>query len=90
MMDQTLVKWRKLLRWLLRWRWDGKLQEWNLRRPFGRSYATVWTNGVWHTWSKNGTGGWNDAVTDSYCSTEDLVEVAKRQAWIACAKQKFI
>jgi hypothetical protein len=37
--------------------------EWHLEycpKKRWRRVATVWPNGTWHTWDKNGTGGWND------------------------------
>lgn len=46
-----------------------------------RSYATVYLNGIWFTWDKNGTGGENDKSAS--------VEQAKHDAWDACKRQGF-
>lgn len=41
--------------------------------------ATVWPNGVWHTWDANGIGGEN--------ASEPTVELAKREALAALQRQ---
>ena len=49
----------------LRWKFEHSKADgqhcWEYRRWFGygRSIATVWANGVWHTWDKDGCGGEN-------------------------------
>ncbi len=59
----------------------GTLREWKLITPSGKTAATVWSNGVWHTWDREGTGGEN--------SEERSVPEAKRQAFAAVAVQGF-
>jgi hypothetical protein len=68
---------------LFGWFWSPKLKEWNLRKRHNYpSRATVFSNGVWHTWDHNGTGGEN-----SSCET---VEEAKMQAQDSASKQGFL
>ena len=45
-------------------------------------WATVWQNGVWHTWDGNGVGGCN--------SYEKTVELAKAEAMFAAFRQGFL
>jgi len=47
-----------------------------------RVAATVWGDGTWHTWDKNGVGGEN--------SKEDTVEKAKIEASASAMAQGFI
>ena len=53
---------RQLLEWVAKpVELDG-IQEFNLILRFGRkprTVATVWSNGTWHTWDRQGCGGWN-------------------------------
>lgn len=66
------------------WRWiripdplsDGKEGERHLLDPRGRNRATVWPNGVWHTWDTDGIGGENGAAV-----REDG-EVRRPDMWI--------
>ena len=44
--------------------------------------AQVWSNGVWHTWDKNGCGGEN--------ASEPTVERAKTEATASAIAQGFI
>jgi len=48
---------------------------WNLISPEGKVAATVFANGVWSVWDRNGWGGENDV--------EKTVAEAKRQALAA-------
>lgn len=50
------------------------------KRP--RIAATVWDNGVWHTWDHNGVGGEN--------SIEETVAKAKIEAAASAISQGFI
>lgn len=52
-------------------------REWRLMSPSGAVAATVWDNGTWHSWDRNGVGGENDV--------EENVAEAKRQAFAAVA-----
>lgn len=77
---------------VMRWYWSEQYQCWFLKRwRFGRSRATVWPNGVWHTWDGDGVGGEN-----SQCKYAEHMEfearhfAAKREAWEACERQGFI
>lgn len=67
-------------------RWDVKRSldglEWNLLRQDGTSAATVYDNGVWHTWDENGVGGENSA--------EASVELAKAEAVLSALNQGFL
>ena len=67
-------------------RWDIKRSldrlEWNLLRQDGTSAATVYDNGVWHTWDENGVGGENGA--------EASVELAKAEAVLSALNQGFL
>ena len=68
-MSEPLVKWIKTQdRWELHMR--------------NRSVATVWMNGVWHTWDRDGNGGENSA--------EDTVAKAKVEAAASAIAQGFI
>ena len=83
---------RSIYRFFLKWRWEEKGQCWRLR-PFwtNHAHATVWPNGVWHTWDENGVGGEN-----SICEYKEFIPFeqwhfdAKREAWESCEKQGFI
>ena len=68
---------------LFGWFWSTTHREWNLRKKHNSpSRATVFPNGVWHTWDHNGTGGEN-----SSCET---VEEAKREAAFSADTQGFL
>lgn len=45
----------------LKWVWNSKEKQFELRRwfGFGRSIASVYPNNNWHTWDKHGNGGEN-------------------------------
>jgi len=47
-----------------------------------RCAATVWRNGVWHTWDREGAGGENSA--------EDTVNRAKAEAGYSAISQGFV
>lgn len=68
---------------LVSWVWHKRRKEWNLMVQ-GRRYgaATVWTNGVWHTWDRSGVGGEN--------SSESTVEKAKIEAAASAIQQGFV
>ena len=83
------------------WTWDIRFQQWDLRfLRFGDSKATVWPNGTWQTWDKNGVGGWNDKCKHHldmpfeelhFAAIEEAWEsAAKEEAWEACEKQGFV
>lgn len=64
-----------------------KKTKWTLTESEGlpcltTKWATVWFNGVWHTWDKHGVGGYN--------AREDTVDEALRQAYLAAKDQGFI
>ena len=67
-------------------RWDVKVtadgQVWSLLRRDGTRAATVWDNGVWHTWDADGIGGENSA--------EASVEIAKAEAVLSALNQGFL
>lgn len=65
---------------LLQWHKEG--DEWNLRARGKRTIATVFENGVWHTWDRNGNGGEN--------SSEPTAERAKVEAAASAIAQGFI
>ena len=74
---------KRAIRYLVRWYWIDACQEWQLRlTPFGRNRATVFPNGVWHTWDKNGIGGEN--------SRRDTAKNAKREAYYSLMQQEWI
>ena len=74
---------KRIVRYYVKWYWVDACQEWQLRLTrFGRTRATVFTNGVWHTWNENGVGGEN--------WKEDTVEQAKRQAYYSLVGQEWI
>lgn len=61
----------------------ARAERWELVRESDKtSAATVWTNGTWHTWDENGTGGEN--------ASEPTVEQAKRAAALSAHRQGFI
>ncbi len=68
---------------LLSWICRPRKKQWDLMVR-GQKYprATVFDNGVWHTWDRQGTGGEN--------SHEETVDEAKRQAAGAAVLQGFI
>jgi hypothetical protein len=67
--------------WKLTWSTaaDGSRNLIDLDRTHGHSFATVWPNGIWHTWDANGVGGEN--------SQEETVESAQSAAIDALARQ---
>ncbi len=66
------------------WKWNKNLKQWDLKScfGFGRSCATVWNNGTWHTWNKLGIGGEN--------SKETSVSLAMKEAKLSAISQGFI
>lgn len=82
----------RILRNFYIWKWNVRYQQWDLRcTRFGRSVATVWPNGEWHTWDNHGCGGWNSKC--KYCDFIPFADrhfAAKREAWEACEKQGFL
>lgn len=66
----------QLVEWV---RWPG---EWRLYVKKKRHVATVWDNGVWHTWDREGSGGEN--------SVEPTVAQAKVEAAASAIAQGFI
>lgn len=48
----------------------------------GREVATVWNNGIWHTWDSDGVGGENDR--------EYSVCQAKLEATLSAFNQGFL
>lgn len=69
--------------WKVRWdeRLDGSFDAFSIDRVGvkGTNLATVWPNGVWHTWDANGIGGEN--------AQEASVDDAKREALVALQSQ---
>jgi len=65
----------------LQWVWSDDRHEWNLKHD-GRTVATVWDNGYWHTWDHQGIGGEN--------SVEETVKQAKIEAASSAIEQGFI
>jgi len=78
----------KRIKWFfLRWHWHDCSQCWELSYTFaGRSRATVWPNGTWHTWKKCGTGGENGVR--GYEGQE--IWSIKIQAFEACIRQGLV
>ncbi len=68
---------------LVRWDWccDG-VHSWELSRSDGTVAATVWENGVWHTWDHEGCGGEN--------SSEETVSDAKVEAMLSAFNRGFL
>lgn len=61
--------------------WTERPGGWALRMPCGHDGASVWMNGVWHTWDRNGVGGENaEAPTTAQAKNEALAAVL-RQGW---------
>ena len=94
----TLKFWRplkvrveSLVRPLYRWVWSVKFQSWGLKTPFGKSKATVWPNGTWHTWDSDG-GGLENSIAEAceFMPFEDRHHAAKREAWESCERQQLI
>lgn len=69
--------------WMVQWspRHDGSFDAYVIdgNGVVRTDLATVWPNGVWHTWDANGTGGEN--------SSEPTVELAKRASLAALQRQ---
>jgi len=72
---------KRLVRWEFRAE-PGELFKWELCRTDGSSAATVWENGIWHTWDQNGVGGEN--------SSQDCVSNAQIAAMLSAINQGFI
>jgi hypothetical protein len=68
----------RIVRWSLSRDEDGGFQ-WDLLRTDGTSAATVWENGVWHTWDQDGIGGEN--------SSQDTVSNAQMEALLSAINQ---
>ena len=64
------------------WCYIGGEHSWELQRGDSTSAATVWENGVWHTWDKDGVGGEN--------ASEKTVENAKIEATLSAINQGFL
>ena len=65
------------------WFWSPSHREWNLRSSHNApSRATVFPNGVWHTWSHEALGGENSSC--------DTVNEAKREAFASAEAQGFL
>jgi len=78
--------------WLIpfyRWYWSTRYQQWDLRLTrLGKSLATVFPNGVWFTWDRNGTGMENSKCRyHQYMRFEELHYAAKVEAFEACITQ---
>lgn len=64
----------------------GTEKAWELRAPLGgRSKrntvaATVWSNGCWHTWDRNGVGGENSEDKDVETAKAEVLAALMRQA----------
>jgi hypothetical protein len=68
---------------LVSWVWFPKQEEWRLVVAGRKCHAaTVWDNGVWHTWDERGGGGEN--------SQEASIDEAKRQAGGSAILQGFV
>ena len=76
-----MFKGNKIMKIGLRWCWIKG--QWELKTCFGlgRSIATVFKNGVWHTWNKNGSGGEN--------WKEDTLIKAMEEARLSAIMQGF-
>lgn len=51
-------------------------------------WATVWDNGVWHTWDKHGTGGENSREPTVINAMAEAMKAAHRQGFIALPGDK--
>ena len=69
---------------LLKWGWYKRVNKWNLRTwfGFGRIVATVYPNGTWVTWNKDGVGGEN--------CIEDSLPKAMIEAELSAIMQGFV
>lgn len=73
---------------LLEWKQDpADPSEWNLwlrlpGRKRGRIVATAWSNGTWHTWDRQGIGGWNASEPDLQRAKEIAAGAAVCQGFI--------
>jgi hypothetical protein len=47
----------------------------------GATRASVWLNGVWHTWDEDGTGGENSSSDSIHQSLRDAEAAVVRQGW---------
>lgn len=75
----------------LGWHWSdvsphgARNGEWNLLRLNGKSAATVWPNGVWHTWDEDGVGGENSSAGNVFIALRAAEDSAIEQGFIAAA-----
>lgn len=70
------------------WYFSGARNEWNLYQSGDAvSRATVYENGIWHTWNHNGTGGENWRSETVEQAKLDAYESAKRQGFLDDMKQ---
>jgi len=68
---------------LFGWFWAATHKEWNLRQKNNApSRATVFPNGVWHTWDHNGVGGENSSAATVDAAKSEAFEAAKRQVFL--------
>lgn len=68
---------------LFGWFWSHAHKEWNLRKRHNSpSRATVFPNGVWHTWDHDGVGGEN--------ASSATVDAAKDEAFASAKAQGFL
>ena len=68
---------RPICLWLLE---DG---EWRLYVGRRKRYtATVWSNGAWHTWDRDGNGGENSQEQSVYRAKIEAAGSAIRQGFI--------
>lgn len=72
------------------WKWERakdtltvKGDGWILRDARGRNRANVWSNGVWHTYNEEGTGGENDVCTSVRDALDQAIAAVIRQGWTA-------
>jgi hypothetical protein len=73
--EQRFVRWKLVA-------WEDEPFQWELLRTDGTSAATVWENGVWHTWRHDGSGGENSA--------QDTVSNAMIAAMLAAINQGIL
>ncbi len=74
---------RRLYLSFFTWTWSETEQASSLRlTSFGRARATVWPNGTWHTWGKDGAGGENDKEVDISDAKREAFHALERQGWV--------
>jgi hypothetical protein len=68
----------------LKWQFIDNIinRKWELIREDGTNAATVYDNGLWHTWDRSGGGGEN--------WHEKNVDIAKAEAMLSVVNQGFI